>query len=166
MARPTKLTKELHEKLLSAIRAGNYMETAAAYAGISKDTLYNWMRRGARESERLAQNPRAKPKKSEQEFLEFSDAVEKALAQAEVRDIANIAKASDAGDWRASAWRLERKYPEKWGRKDRLDAELKHTGKDGGPIQTETMINLTTLSDEELTSLEHLIEKTSDTSTG
>jgi len=35
----TKLTKDNQEKIVSAIRLGNDMETAAAYAGISKDTL-------------------------------------------------------------------------------------------------------------------------------
>jgi len=42
MARPTKLTPAVQKKIVDAIKAGNYMETAAAYAGISKQTLYNW----------------------------------------------------------------------------------------------------------------------------
>lgn len=118
--RPTKLTPELQEEICKAIRAGNYIETAAAFAGISKNTLYDWMKRGAREKERLAKNPRAKVKKSEAPFVDFSDAVEKALAAAEVRDVMLIGKAAET-QWQAAAWRLERKFPDRWGRKERLE---------------------------------------------
>jgi len=115
--RPTDLTPELQEKIVQAIKAGNYIETASAYAGINKTTLYDWLKRGSKETDGI--------------YVEFSNAVEKALADAEVRDVAIIAKAADTY-WQASAWRLERKFPKRWGRKDRLE----HTGKDGEPIQT------------------------------
>lgn len=38
--RKTKLTPERQTKILNAIRAGAYVETAAAAAGINKVTLY------------------------------------------------------------------------------------------------------------------------------
>jgi len=38
MARPTKLNFNTHNKIITAIRAGNYIETAAAYAGVNKST--------------------------------------------------------------------------------------------------------------------------------
>jgi transposase len=121
--RPTKLNPALQKKIVDLIKAGNYIETASAVAGISKDTLYNWLKRGARERERLETNNRAKPIKDEQAFLEFSDAVEQAMAEAEARDVMIIANASK-NDWKASAWRLERKYPNKWGRHEHLDAKI------------------------------------------
>ena len=40
--RPTKLTSELQSRIVQAIQAGNYIETAAAYVGISKNTLFLW----------------------------------------------------------------------------------------------------------------------------
>ena len=46
MARPTKLNFNTHNKIITAIRAGNYIETAAAYAGVNKSTLYEWLKRG------------------------------------------------------------------------------------------------------------------------
>jgi len=116
MARPTKFSNETKHKIITAIRAGNYIETASAYAGISKNTLYDWLRRGEREKQRVEKNPRYKIRKSEQPFVDFSDAVEKALAEAEVRDVAIIAKAAEE-QWQAAAWRLERKFPDRWGRK-------------------------------------------------
>lgn len=111
--RPTKLNPELQEKICQAIRAGNYIETAAAYAGVNKSTLYDWLKRGGR----------AKSGK----YKEFSNAVEKALAEAEVRDVFIIGKAAEE-NWQAAAWRLERKFPERWGRKERLRSEEQETG--------------------------------------
>lgn len=125
--RPTKLNIDTHNKIISVIRAGNYIETAAAYAGIDKSTLYDWLKRGEREKQRVAQNPRCNIRKSEKPYVEFSNAVEKALAEAEVRDVAIIDKAAE-DQWQAAAWRLERKFPDRWGRK-RLDVE--HSGEIG-----------------------------------
>ncbi|NLJ75865.1 MAG: hypothetical protein GX325_01220, partial [Peptococcaceae bacterium] len=65
MARPRKLNEALQHKIVTAIRAGNYIETAAAYAGIHKSTLYDWLKRGEREKQRVAKNPRYRIKKDE-----------------------------------------------------------------------------------------------------
>ena len=105
---------------------GNYIETASALAGINKTTVYEWLKRGAREKERLENQPNGRMRKDEEPFVRFSNAVEKAQAEAEQRDLLIIAKAS-ANDWKASAWRLERRFPAKWGRKERLDFEAKVT---------------------------------------
>ena len=122
--RPTKLTSELQSRIVQAIQAGNYIETAAAYAGISKNTLFDWLRRGAREKERVAGKPRARVRKEEAPYVEFSDSVEKALAEAEVRDVVNVMKAADGGQWQASAWRLERKFPDRWGHKAKIQQSV------------------------------------------
>ena len=111
--RPNKLTPEIQAKICDAIRAGAYVETAAALAGISKDTFYRWLKQGAR----------AKSGK----FKAFNEAVHKAMAEAEFRDIMIIANAAKV-DWKAAAWKLERKYPERWARKDRSDVNLNHSG--------------------------------------
>ena len=110
--RPTKLTAEVQGKICDALRAGNYLETSAAFAGIDKTTMYAWLKKGR-------QAKRGKHR-------EFVDAVEKAMADAEARDVALIGKAAADGTWQASAWRLERKYPDRWGRSDhhRVDATV------------------------------------------
>lgn len=51
--RPCLLTPVIHDKIISAMRAGNYVETAAAFAGISKKALYNWVNRGNALRDRL-----------------------------------------------------------------------------------------------------------------
>ena len=108
--RPSKLTHERQAKICDAIRAGNYMETAAAFAGIDKTTLYAWLRKGR--------------KANRGKHREFVDAVEKAMADAEARDVAMIGKAAADGTWQAAAWRLERKHPDRWGRTDRHQHQI------------------------------------------
>lgn len=164
MARPTKLTPELQENVLKVIRSGNYIETACAYVGINKSTFYDWLKRGAREKDRVAKNPRARVRKDEQPFVDFSNAVEKALAHAEIRDVAIIGKAAEE-NWQAAAWRLERKFPDRWGRKDKY--ALEHSGKDGGPIETshKEEMDLSNLTDKELEQLEQIITKSTDAGT-
>lgn len=157
--RPSKLTPELQTRICDMLRAGNYLETAAAYAGVNKTTLYDWMKRGAREMERVEKSEgKAKIRKKEQPYVDFSNAIEKALAEAEVRDLIIISNAAKT-DWKAAAWKLERKNWQRWGRKDKIDANLQHTGKDGGPIETEMKLDFSKLSDEELAILDNLLSK-------
>jgi len=131
--RPTKLDEVVQEKIVNAIKAGNYIETAAAYAGINKDTLYEWLKRGEREKQRLRKDKNLKINKAEEPFVYFSDAVEKALAEAEMRNVLIISKTAEA-QWQAAAWWLERKYPEKWGKRDNVNLT---TDKDGFRIEVE-----------------------------
>ena len=126
--RPILLTDKVEKQILKAIRQGAYIETAAATAGIRKSTLYDWLRRGARERRRLAASPRARIKTKEIRFVRFSDAIEKALADAELADLTIITKASQK-TWQAAAWRLERKFPSRYGQRFRLE----HTGRKGAP---------------------------------
>lgn len=117
--RPTKFTPETTDKLLSALKSGNYRSVACKYAGISFQTLRNWIK--------IAESPDAPV-----EYVEFLDALEKAEAQAEVVDISIIRQAAHNGQWQAAAWIRERKNPERWGRRDVSKVEL--TGADGGPV--------------------------------
>lgn len=162
--RPEKLTPKLQDDIVKVIRSGNYIETACAFVGINKTTFYDWLKRGAREKDRVERNPRAKVRKSERKYVEFSNAIEKALAHAEIRDVAIIGKAAEK-EWQAAAWRLERKFPDRWGRKDKYS--LEHTGKDGGAIETSQKqeIDLSNLTDKELEQLERIIKKSTDIAT-
>lgn len=133
MARPTKLVPATRDRFLLALRNGNYIETAAAYAGVSRVTIYEWLKRGARE-------PGTR-------FSKFVEEVDRAMADSEVRDLAVIAKAS-IDQWQAAAWRLERRHPEKWARRDRLAV----TGADGEPLIPR--LQLASLSPEQLAALD------------
>jgi hypothetical protein len=105
MVRPTALTPALQERICLAIRAGAPPETAAVYAGIGKSTYYAWMKRGERG---------AGP------FVEFREAIKKALAEFEVHTVAIVRQAAPQ-DWKAAMTLLERRFPDRWGRRDRVD---------------------------------------------
>lgn len=117
--RHTKLNKKIQDEICKYIRAGCYVETAAAMAGISKQSYYNWFKRGAREQERREQGKEAD--KKETVYVNFLDAVNKAMAEAELFDLTVINKAAQAGQWQASAWKLERRNPKVWARQTKLD---------------------------------------------
>ena len=132
--RPSGFSREIAERIVSAIKAGGYVETAAAFAGVSKDTFYAWLKRGASE--------KSGP------FKEFSDAIGRAIAESEMRYVSIVAKAASGYDVvrertvvgmdikgnpintvttekshefnpQAAEWWLERRFPRRWGRMER-----------------------------------------------
>lgn len=83
-------------KLLAALRAGNYREIACRVSGISKAAFYESLKRD----------------------MQFLDAVEKAEAEAEADLIAETTKAGRSPQfWAANMTLLERKHPDRWGRR-------------------------------------------------
>ena len=124
MGRPLKLTDEVQETICNAIKAGNYSEIAAKYAGVSSTTFYKWMALGDGDN---AESP----------YREFREAVENARAIAEVRNIGLIQQAATNGTWQAAAWYLERTAPARWGRRSALEV----TGAEGGPIRVDVSID-------------------------
>lgn len=120
-----KLTDEVIDKIVSAVAVGNYMETAAAFAGVLKVTLYLWLRKGREDREK---GKTARTSK----YIKLMDGLEQAVALAEMNDLENIGRHA-LKDWKASAWRLERRNYERWGLK--MNSRVEVTGPDGGPLQ-------------------------------
>lgn len=112
---PYKFDPETAEDVLRTIRAGNFLETAAAFAGVTPKTVRNWLRKGARQKE----GPLA----------DFARDYAEAEATAETYALAQITRSRD---WAAAAWRLERRFGKRWSRK----AALELSGPDGGPIES------------------------------
>ena len=146
MARPTKLTPEVQTKIVQALTAGNYFETACQYAGIAKAIGYEWLARG--------ENRDPKRKKT-QLYADFADAIRLAEAHAEVRAVALIQKEMP-DNARLALDFLARRHPERWGPKEKHEI----TGKGGGPVEHAHSIDLSGLSDEELHQLETILGKT------
>ena len=108
MGRTSKRSPERETAILNSLRVGNTRRAALAAAEISIQTFYNWL-----------------------EDLTFLDAVQKAEAEAEQRFLSQVARAALAGTWQAAAWWLERRHPEDYA----LRSKVEMTGKDGGPIE-------------------------------
>lgn len=111
----SKLTPRVVERVGLSLRHGDYLETAAVLAGVTRQTLYNWLSRGQAEAELLEADPEADVNPAEALYLDFFDTTTHARAVAECRDVEIIARAGDLEDWIASAWLLERRRPEKYG---------------------------------------------------
>lgn len=68
--------------------------------------------------------------------------LEKAEAAAELEAVANV-KLAGQNSWQASMTYLERKYPDRWGRRDPHRIEV--TGAGGGPVQVEQGVSVEAL---------------------
>lgn len=143
-----KLSRDLIQRIGQGVRAGAYVETVVASLGISKVIFYEWLKIGNKRTAGLEH--------------ELVNEIQGAFASAELRDILAIEKAAHGSkteymknsdgslmrgpngrlyierlgakpDWKAAAWRLERKFPKRWGLKQQIEL----SGADGGPIKTQ-----------------------------
>jgi transposase len=112
VGRPSSLTDEVERKLCDALRAGNHLEVAARYAGVSRSTLHRWLA--------LADQQPADPR-----LEQFREAVEKAQADAEVHAVGVVRRSIAQGEWRAALAYLERRYPQRWRRREQVQPEAR-----------------------------------------
>lgn len=96
--RPSKYTPEYTEKILEAIRLGAPLTHACNYAGVHFDTFNEWRKL----------------------YPEFSEQVKTAEGAMIKTCLEQIDTAATNGNWQAAAWRLERRYPHEFGRRDRM----------------------------------------------
>lgn len=138
--RPTKFTPENTTRILNALRGGTPIIHAAQAAAVDYSTFCRWRQRG----ERVGHGP----------YREFCNDVKRAEADSIIRNVTIVQKAAIGGEvisrttttkpdgtvvvrermsipvWQAAAWWLERKYPDEWSRKERVE----HTAPQGSPI--------------------------------
>lgn len=123
--RPPKLDVERVERLCQYLRAGNYIKTACAGAGISQSLYHNWHSTGCDDREAGRKT----------KFVEFLERIEEASAEAEIMLVAEVRKAGGKGALEV----LKRRFRDRWGDK----ALMEHSGPDGTPIPTSSApINL------------------------
>ena len=131
------ITQEIVDALTSLIAAGNYNNTAASIVGISEGTFYNWMEQGRKDEESGIESL----------YLQLLQSTKRAEAHAEAEMVARVRAAANpgikkkviktdskgnvteeihetGGDWLAAATHLERRHPERWGRKDRTRVDI------------------------------------------
>lgn len=109
---PSIFSQEIQDKIVGYLMIGSYVETAAQAAGISKDTFYKWLKKGAQD----------KREGKSTQWSSFSDAVGEAVGKSELRDL-NVLDQAAKTDWRAAAWKLERRAPKRWGPKAAMKIE-------------------------------------------
>ena len=101
-----KYSQDVAMIICTYLRKGCTIEASCQAANISRSTYYKW----------LDEIP---------EFKEFVNATESDVEATLLETIQSY------GDWRAAAWVLERRYPQRWGQKRELDVNVtKQTGTD------------------------------------
>lgn len=103
VGRPTKYTPEIIDKVISAIALGAPFTHACNYAGVSFETFNEWRK----------------------QYPEFSEQVKTAEGRAVEGWLSKIEKAASDGNWQAAAWKLERRYPEDFGKRERLQLDVR-----------------------------------------
>ena len=96
------LTPHRRKVICEAIAMGCPWDQAARAAGVSPRTLSAWRTKGY-----------ASEKGPHRALV---DALETAEAEGMRRNLAVIDEAAQKGDWKAAAWRLERRHPREFGR--------------------------------------------------
>lgn len=150
----------VHDRIVGDLRVGTYMEHAAGHAGVSKQSVYQWMKDGANAYAAKHRNPRLRLTAYQRRAMAFSDAVAEAQAEWWVRQEAMLERLARGGHQvvhttvkldgqgreverstrtetlgpseRVLLWRMERKAPHLYGRRVEL------VGPEGGPVQVTT----------------------------
>jgi len=141
---PLKLDAALQKQFVGYIAEGQYFETACALCKITYPTFRKWMIKGAAEETGI--------------YHEFMVAVQEAEAVSE-RDAVLYWKQFFNQDYKAVRDFMDRRFRNKWGRKDVMEI----SGPDGGPIQTQNQnlnVDLSKLSYDELEQLSIILKKT------
>ena len=113
MGRKSKLTPELQNSICKIIADGNYASTACAAVGLSEKSYYQWLD--------LAESGGI--------YSAFSEAIKEAEAKAKqyLLNLVTVAAAKPQ-HWPAAMTILERRWPEEWGRIDRIQSIQKVEG--------------------------------------
>jgi hypothetical protein len=105
--RPSKYTPALGAQLCKLVSLGVAMTAACKAEGIGRKTLYRWREYGAQGRE---------------PYRSFVRDLNRSLAKAETAITLHVVRAAQR-DWRAGAWWLERRAPDRYGPKQTVRLE-------------------------------------------
>ena len=106
MGRKTKLQDDIQKRLLSAIEKGLSIIDSCEYAGISEKTYYNWLNKDIETIKDAAE---------QKKFIQFLQNIKKAQSECQMYCLDFIMKDKS---WQSKAWVLERRFPDRWAKKD------------------------------------------------
>ena len=103
--RPTKLTPEVQDEILTNIKLGMHIEPACLAANITEQTYYNWLKWGKEQTEGI--------------YHDFFESLKIAQGFAEKYHLEQL-DCEEKG-WQRHAWVLERRFRDRWGRAEKLE---------------------------------------------
>ena len=104
-----KFDSERASDILKWLKTGTPVEICADGAGVSKQTFYNWIKRGT-EAAQLERIP-----KSERPYVNFAQAVKQTEADRIKASVTRLTIAAQAGDLATDKWFLERRCAQYFG---------------------------------------------------
>lgn len=112
-----KMEPGLIDSIYEHVRSGLFYTEAAALEGISVVDINTWMTKGVRDLKNGIEDS---------VYADFAIAIKSAMAEAEQESLGDIRRAGKTNAfWMASAWYLERKYPDRYGKQDRTTVEMR-----------------------------------------
>lgn len=137
---PRKLNSGMVKALAYVISKGNYAVVACQRCGIDESTYYNWIKQGDADTENRIESIYSRLTKSiKKASSEAEDLMVQRLRRAALPGVIKEVTKTDAdggvstetvktgGEWLAAATFLERRHPERWGRKDRSTLVIEET---------------------------------------
>lgn len=110
LERPRALTPEVQAKIIQYMAEGNYFAPSCIAAGTTVETVEYWRKLYEAGAEHA------------QTFADFFSALARARAVAEVNALSDLNTGRPG--WQARAWFLERRYRNRWGNKQKVEASL------------------------------------------
>lgn len=140
---PSKITAARLKQICDFVRLGSWLETAAQASGISRETLRLWLKRSHAAQAKIDKG--RKVSAEDKQLAAFVSDLRQAAAESELIDLERIDKAAEHV-WQASAWRLERRFPKRWGNRQKIEQKTKSEHHHTGSVETKATVSL----DEEL----------------
>ena len=106
MGRKIKLEDDIQQRLILAIERGLTIADACEYSGISEKTYYNWLNKDTTQ---------IKNDEERKKFVQFLQDIKKAQSECQMYCLDFIMKDKS---WQSKAWLLERRFPDRWAKKD------------------------------------------------
>jgi transposase len=158
-----KFIPERRQKIVELLSGGSTLRDASKAVGIHEVTLWRWLERGKRQESGQYREFLLAVKASEAGFEaahlanieragDGHDVVKEVVKRNPVTDLSGRPVHGEDGRplftetrettrtrefaWQASAWLLERKWPERYGRRDQVKAEVTHKGEIGEAIRS------------------------------
>jgi len=118
----SKFTPELGKHILKAVRKGLHYDDAAALGGVTRSIVQRWLREGAQLLETCIDKDISNLPEGEQQLVKFTIDFEKACARLTNENL-DVIRRQRGSWWQAAAWILERRFPEKWGKREKVTHE-------------------------------------------
>lgn len=119
---PTKFTKAKRKRFLEAVLVGSSVYGAAGWAGWTRGNAYSYLAKGREVITALADGPMDQLCDPDRELAEFVHDYEQACDASEAHMLKRIHKAGEK-DWKATAWVMERRWPERWAKSQPTKAQ-------------------------------------------